>query len=157
MKTAAKICIVLACLALLAAGAYWLTSYLSVSFEITRFPASEQRERFEEIKKGVAGGAYEDVSSLGSIEEYSFVTVRAELGSYSPFKTEWITLSVDPLEGDVLTVSSNTWVKEMRSFGKSEGDEALYVTILTKSAETQRSGKLEYYIFGKYRVKYLDD
>ena len=150
MKTAAKICAAIACIALILAVGYVLTSKLSVTGEVKVVPAEKDAELFNRIAGDVDAGLYEGIHALGSIDSYCFVTLKAEDASFSPFKTEWITLSLDSEEGDTLVVSSNAWVPEMQSFGKLDGKDALEIKILTSSKNERRTGKLEYYIFGRY-------
>lgn len=172
MKTVAKIFIALSCLAVLAVAGYILSSRLSLSGRLKTVPAMEAAEAFDTLKKQVVDGEYEGISALSKVEKYYFVTVRIDIKSYSPFRTEWINLRVESASdariidkdtrirqgdvpvsldrGDLLVSDKVAWLKEMEPFGKLEGDDAMYVTLLSASKEPELKAYVEYYIFGRY-------
>ena len=151
MKTIAKISACIACLAILLALWYVITLRLSLSASVTVTPASKDREAFEAIKDDIRSGKYGKIEVPGSAEDWSFVTVKVEIKSYSPFKTEWISLTHDGAK-DAITVDQNTWIREIDAFGKLEGDDAMTVTLLTKDPDAIRTAQLEYYIYGRYQM-----
>ncbi len=151
MKTIAKICLALASALIILAAAYALSSRLSVTPEISVTAAADMPEKFELVKSEIAAGDYAGVSAPGDINEYSFVTVKTNLKSYSPFRAEWITLSLRQ-EG-ALQVESNAWVRDMPAFGALEGDDAPYVTLLVRSSSFEGTAQLEYYVFGRYHSR----
>ena len=143
MKTLAKISIALACAALLMVGAYLLTSRLGVDSEVSVSPAKSENALLESAKQS-------GVSLPEDLENYFVVTLRVSLNSYSPFKAQWINLSLKGEDEGAAALSSNAWLKEMPAFGKREGEQALYISFLSPKDSEQRQAQLEYYIFGRY-------
>ena len=146
MKTLAKICIVLACAALIVLGAYVLSSNLSLNCSVTVVPASEAEA---EIKAARDSGR----ELPGDLKNYNLVTLSVSIRSYSPFKAEWINLSLKGGDENAPVVSSNAWLRDLGAFSRAEGDSAMYISFLSPSDSDIRSAQLEYYIFGRYHSK----
>jgi len=134
MKQLAKVLFALAMCCVLAVGAYLLSSVLRVEFLADIIPAEKNAELFEQKNTG------EDISSC------YFVTVQANIASYSPFKSEWMTLNIDSENGDIVIAASNAGPNDSEGFSMS----TMYMTILTQNPEKYRAGRLEYYILGRY-------
>lgn len=145
MKTISKILTGLVIAVLLFVGYYVVSSRLSTAVKVSVLPAKSDEETFRSINQAVREGQYEGISSLDSIENYSFVTVSAEAKNYSLFPAEWAQFTIRPIEGDTLIVSSDAGPKDISSFGTGN----LSVRLLTRSTDSTRSGWLEYYIFGR--------
>ena len=73
------------------------------------------------------------------------VCVTAHIKSISPLKTEWMTLTVDALPGDGETLYANAGPIDIEAFSETD----LSVSFVSTSAD-ERTGRLEYYILGRY-------
>jgi hypothetical protein len=144
MKKFAWFCVILACAALALAAAYIFSSRLNVVSEVRVVPAAYMQKDFDEL---LASGAVS-----GDAGEYWFVLVRADIKSRSPFSAEWITLTLDKQSGDGAALASNAGPKDLEAFGALAGDDAMYLTVLTRSPDENRRTRLEYYIHGRYHV-----
>ena len=149
MKTLAKISIALALIALLALGAYMLSSNLSVKATVSVMPALEASDAI----KGAREKGYE---LPGDLENYNLVTFTVYVRSYSPFKAEWMSLNMKGGDEDAPVVDSGNWVRELKAFGRLEGDDAMYIYFLSPSESTARQAQLEYYIFGRYHFSNIN-
>lgn len=172
MKTVARICICLSCLALLLAVGYVISSRLSLSGKISAQPAINDEGGFEEIKAQVEKGEYAGITALEGAEKYHLITVRVNIKSYSPFKAEWISLRVESADGawivgkdtplrpgdapvsleggDLLLTEKNAWIRQIDSFGTLGDEGGLYVKLLSSNRDPALRAYLEYYIFGRY-------
>ena len=168
MKTVAKISIVLACLAILLAAGYVLSSRLSLSGNITVIPASEDMATYEVLKERISTGVSDSNMRIRKAEDIYFVTLSVEMKSFSPFKTEWINLIVENEDGTIMEIGSsntdafttsenflsiieqNTWLREINAFGKLEDGDSLYITFFSSSDAPNLKAYVEYYIFGRY-------
>ena len=146
MKAIAKFLTGIVIVVALAAVYYIVSSKLPMRMEVSVVPASVQKERFSQITQEVSAGLYDGVSALDDINEYSFVTIIASASNFSPFTAEWTQLSPKRLDGDLLICETDAGPKDIPPF--QTGD--LSVTILTKNDSADRSGWLEYYIFGRF-------
>ena len=170
MKTVARISIVLACLAILLAAGYVLSSRLSVSGSVTVTSAAENKEAFDDLK-----ARWPQAGLTAQAQAYSFVTLSVDMKSFSPFKTEWINLIVENengaivetesrnagemslQKGDLLVSEKNTWIRRMDAFGKLEGADGLYITFLASASEQPSlRAYVEYYIFGRYHRQEIE-
>lgn len=172
MKTVARVFIVLACLAILVVVGYAVSSRLSLSGRISAEPAADKEAVYAVLKEQVESGEYEGISKLSGAEGYHFVTFRVNIKNYSPFRAEWVTLCVESADGariidkdtqlkpgeapvsledgDLLVCEKNAWLRQIDAFGKLEGDDCMYVTLLSSTRDPALRATLEYYIFGRY-------
>lgn len=134
MKRFAVVLLVLALCCVAIIGAYAWSSRLEVTFTAESVPATENAELFSSLN------VKDDINTC------RFVTVRASFKSRTPFKTEWMTLSLNSMDGDIILVDSDAGPNEIDGF--AEG--TMFVTLLTRSPERFRAGRLEYYVFGRY-------
>ena len=134
MKKFAWFCVILACAALALAA-------------VKSRSAESASSAFSSASALLASGAVS-----GDAGEYWFVPVRADIKSRSPFSAEWITLTLDKQSGDGAALASNAGPKDLEAFGALTGDDAMYLTVLTRSPDENRRARLEYYIHGRYHV-----
>ena len=146
MKKLAKFLGIITAIFVLLTLLYIFSSNLPYTVQMNVLDAADREEKFNTISAQVAEGKYEGVDSLGDISEYCFIDVSVGLKNISPFKAEWITLSVNSAAGDVLLLSDEAGPCDISAF--SNGTVSL--TILTRDASVIRSGRVEYYIFGRY-------
>ncbi len=142
-----KLCVMLAALAMLLAGLYVYTSRLEVDASLRTVPAAYMERDFKEACAALYG---EDAAENLDIADFYFVMVRAEAKCLSPFGAEWITLSLDARPEDEAVHAADPGPKDIGAFGTLAGDDALYITLLTRSQEPGRKAWLEYYIRGRY-------
>ncbi len=145
MKTIAKFLTGLTIAIVLFLAYYIVTSQLFTDVTVTVTPAKQNEARFNEIAYDIRTGRIEGVEALGDINDYSFVEFTVNARNYSIFEAEWAQLSVRAEDGDVFTVQSDLGPKDIKSFS----NDGFSATLLTKSSEENRSGWLEYYIFGR--------
>ncbi len=145
MKTIAKFLTGLTIAIVLFLAYYIISSRLSVDVTVTVTPASQVEARFNEIAYDISTGRIEGAEALGSVNEYSFVEIYVDARNYSIFMAEWAQFSAKALDGDAYTVESDIGPKDIKSFSNGK----FSVTLLTKSGDADRSGWLEYYIFGR--------
>ena len=145
MKTLAKIMIALACLALLALGAYALSSKMEVEARVSVLRAKDAAETLEKARQS-------GIEVPGDALQGYVVTLSVDMRSYSPFRAEWISLTLKGDDADATVLEGIGWLRDMPAFGKLEGDRAMYITFLSSSDSPVRQAQLEYYIFGRYHM-----
>ena len=149
MSRFTRLCVILALAAVLLVGLYIYTSHLDVTASLRTVPASHMERDFVAAVESLYGeGAAESLD----ISDYWFVLLRAEASSRSPFAAEWITLSLDPLPEDICIHEAMTGPVDLAAFASLSGDDALYITLLTRSPEASRKARLEYYVRGRYHA-----
>lgn len=124
---------------------YILSSRLYMQVDIRVVPARERAEDFAHVKENVDNGLYGDIGDLEDIDAYYFASIVVKAKNYSLFSAEWAELSVRTIEGDVMLFARDIGPKDIGGFGA----DSFEVTLLTRASEQQRSGWLEYYIFGR--------
>ncbi|MBQ3078761.1 MAG: hypothetical protein IJC48_02010 [Clostridia bacterium] len=146
MKSFAKFLTGLAIIAALLVGYYILSSSLPAEMDVSVTEASAMQTEFQALEELVANGHYEGITSLDDISRYSFVTITIEARNFSPFPAEWTQYTPKGIEGDMLVYMQDAGPKDIRPFQTDD----FYVTILTENPTAERSGWLEYYIFGRF-------
>ena len=145
MKATAKFLTVLTLIIVSLVVYHAISRRLSISPDLRIQPASSNPELFQKIASDVENKTYEGLESLGPIENYSFVTLKAGIKNYSPFPAEWTQLELKSEIGDLVTVNADVGPKDIAPFKTGE----LSLTVLTESSEAYRSGWINYYIFGR--------
>ncbi len=153
MSKFTRLCVILALASVLLVGLYIYTSYLAVSASLRVVPAAHMERDYIAAMEAFYG---EGAAESFDISDYSFVLLRAEASSRSPFAVEWITLSLDPLAEDVCVHEAATGPIDLKAFSSFGGDDALFITLLTRASEIPRHARLEYYVRGGYHAFEID-
>ena len=125
---------------------YIYTSNLPVIMNVQVQSALEKSEEFAQIQADVQAGKYEGVSSLYSIDAYSFVTLTVSAKNFSPFPAEWAQFVPKTTNADAVVLLTDAGPKDIDRFKEA----TFTVRILTTSPEVYRMGWLEYYILGRF-------
>ena len=146
MKNFAKFISVFSLILALVCGYYIISSDLSVITTVTVIPAESKKDEFYQISQEIAEGLYGDVKLDGDISDYNLVTVKIDVRNYSLFEAEWAMMQIKEDEYDLLIMPGDTGPKDISSFSA----DSFTLTILTASDSKDRTGWLEYYIFGRF-------
>lgn len=146
MKSIAKFLIGLTMAAVLLIGYYLISSKLPMEMTVNIVPAAFRQEDFDIIKDEIATGKYGGIYSLEDINNYAFVTISLHADNFSPFTAEWTQFTPKTLDGDLLIYQSDSGPKDIKSFNSDD----FTVTLFTSNRYIERSGWLEYYIFGRF-------
>ena len=153
MRVFAKILTVITLLALLAAGYVIWTADAQVSAEGYRVEAAADRaDSFSGVVSALKSGSDNIVSydggAVGGADEYVFVTytVRVRNADLIPF--EWVDLTLESKEGDVLLVKPS--VQDIPALNQS----LLSFTLMARRGivDYERQATLTYYVYGHYRA-----
>lgn len=125
---------------------YIYTANLPTVMTLTVFSALDKSEEFAEIQKDVQDGKYEGVTTLYSIDAYSFVTLNVSAKNFSPFTAEWAQFVPKTTSADTIVLLTDAGPKDIDPFKEAE----FTVTLLTTSPDVYRTGWLEYYILGRF-------
>ena len=153
MKVFAKILTVITLLALLLAGYVIWSAEARVSAEGYRVEAAADRaDSFSGVVSALRSGSENIVSysesPIGGADEYVFVTytIRVRNSDLVPF--EWIDLTVENKDGDVLLVKPT--VQDIPALNQS----LLSFTLMAQrgGVDYERQAMLSYYVYGHYRT-----
>ncbi|MBR3928410.1 MAG: hypothetical protein IKJ65_05330 [Clostridia bacterium] len=125
---------------------YIYSSNLQVAITQEAVPAAEKNEEFRKILSDVENGKYEGVSTLDSIDAYSFVTLTVSAKNFSPFPAEWAQFVEKKSDADAVVLLTDAGPKDIDRFKEAR----FTATILTKDPSALRTGWLEYYILGRF-------
>lgn len=152
MKVFAKILTVITALALLLAGYVVWSATAQVSAEGYKVEAAADRvDSFSGVVNALRSGSDSIVSyggdAIGAAEEYVFVTytIRVRNADLIPF--EWLDLTLQNKEGDVLLVKPS--VQDIPALNQS----LLSFTLMAQRGivDYERQATLSYYVYGHYR------
>lgn len=113
-------------------------------------PAQQAQDIFDTVKQQVqestfTGRLYGDAAGL-SAQESTFVTYTVRLANKGFFPAEWISLEIQPAEGDVLQLD-NVQANVLPS--GSQGDIAATILHEGDAQDTQRTYAISCYVFGR--------
>ncbi|MBR3504681.1 MAG: hypothetical protein IKO07_10650 [Clostridia bacterium] len=153
MKAFAKILTVITALALLLAGYVVWSANAQVSAEGYKVEAAADREdSFNGVVNALRSGSDNIVSysrgAIGGADQYVFVTytIRVRNSDFIPF--EWIDLTLESREGDVLLVKPS--VQDIPALNQS----LLSFTLMARrgAVDYERRATLSYYVYGHYKA-----
>lgn len=150
MKAIAKFLTVVTLLVLLAGGYVILTAELKVSSAgVLIESAADRAEAFQNIYQSVQTGSTEFELFDGALidpapDQYVFATYTLKVRNLNALPAEWMHLSVEPQDGDVLIVKPS--VEDAPAFS----EQLVTLVLLTgrNAADYVRSATLTYYVYG---------
>ena len=138
MKTLAKVLLAFTVIAALAVGFYFVSSNLKATYTVEVVPASERMEAFEALKR--------ENAFTETADECSFVTLRLNAVSYSPFSAEWCVLESDRFTDTLAFSERDTGPSDISPMGSGE----FGCTVLVRNEKVSGNTRFSYYILGRY-------
>ena len=152
MKIVAGVLTVITALALLLAGyVQWKSDAAVTPQGYIVEAAADRADSFNGLVSAYQGGDDSIVSysiePIGNVEDYIFMTYTVTVRNADLLSMEWLDMTVDGVDGDVLLVKSPSQdVPPMNQVSFS-------VTMMTRRGITnyERQARLSYYLYGHYR------